>query len=282
LIDLSAKPDLVWLSRLAADLHAAAPDARVLLAGAKARDLLLTDAHGIPAGRATEDVDIALFVEDWDAFLRQRAALIESGKFVFDGKVLHTLKYAGVGGSRLDLIPFAGVEDAKRQIAWPPDGQFVMNVIGFRETYAAAIDVHLPEGQTLPVAPLPAQMLLKLAAWKDRRRQHPFGKDAHDIHLLLKNYLDAGNQERLYTEAAHLLEREDFDFEEAGAWLLGVDANRLISSGDPSGKARSFFGGLLDAEVNAGTESTLLRDMPSINPAQDLRLLKSLHSGFNA
>ncbi len=42
------------------------------------------------------------------------------------------------------------------------------------------------------------------------------------------HYLDAGNLQRLYTEASHLLDALDFDYEEAGAWLLGHDMARLL------------------------------------------------------
>jgi len=43
-----------------------------------------------------------------------------------------------------------------------------------------------------------------------------------------QNYLDAGNSERLYSEAAQLLENPDFDYERAGAWLAGRDALETI------------------------------------------------------
>lgn len=56
------------------------------------------------------------------------------------------------------------------------------------------------------------------------------GKDATDLLLILKTYLDAGNQERLYKEAPHLLEDGNFDYEQAGAWFLGRDAAKAIEA----------------------------------------------------
>ena len=44
---------------------------------------------------------------------------------------------------------------------------------------------------------------LKLVAWWSGTTAP--GKDAADLLLILKNYLDAGNQSRLYDEAPHLL-----------------------------------------------------------------------------
>lgn len=228
MLDLSHKADLAWLGRLVADVRAAAPEADFLVAGALARDLLLTHAHGIETGRATEDVDLAFLVASWDEFMSLRKRLLGSEKFITETKTLHKLRHTGIGKARLDLIPFAGIETDDRHISWPPSGETVMNVIGFREAHAAAVQVALPEPQQVAVAALHALMLLKLSAWKDRRLQHPIGKDAYDIRLLLKTYLDAGNQERLYSEAAHLLDRDDFDYEVAGAWLLGYDAGNLL------------------------------------------------------
>jgi predicted nucleotidyltransferase len=279
-LDLSAKPDLVWLARLVADVRIAAPETEFLLAGAQARDLLLTYAHGIDTGRATKDVDLAFMVDDWKNFFLLRKRLIGSGRFIEDTESLQKLKHHGIGASNVDVIPFAGVEDAQRHIAWPPDGGVVMNVNGFREAHDVAIAVDLPEAMSVDVPPLYALMLLKLAAWADRRVIPPLGKDAHDIRLLLKHYLEAGNQERLYTVAAHLLDRTDFDFEAAGAWLLGHDARVMLNESVTAASSVPFYLALVQREATAATGSLLLGDMRSPNPANDLRLLEAFFEGF--
>jgi predicted nucleotidyltransferase len=280
LIDLSGKPDLRWLSSLVADIRGAAPRSEFVLTGAKARDLLVTYAYNIPIERVTEDVDLAFAVAGWDEFLSVRQALLASGKFSERGKVPHRIQHRGLGTARIDLIPFAGVEDAKRQIAWPPDGAMVMNVVGFREAHSAAIRVALPEAEWINVAPLHALMLLKLAAWCERRLTTP-GKDAQDIRLFFKRYLEAGNQERLSTEASHLLDEPDFDFEAASAWLLRCDAGSLLRA-KATGDAAGFFVKVVEQEVQAGTESRLLADMRSVTPSQDMRLLEEFHKGLRA
>lgn len=58
--------------------------------------------------------------------------------------------------------------------------------------------------------------VLKVLAWSERRRIEP-RKDASDLLLILQNYIDAGNSERLYAEAGQLFERHNFDYERAGA-----------------------------------------------------------------
>ena len=67
-MDLAGRKELVWLAELVRDVRAAAPTFRPLLVGAMARDLLLHYAHSVPIARATEDVDLAFSVADWDEF----------------------------------------------------------------------------------------------------------------------------------------------------------------------------------------------------------------------
>lgn len=280
LLDLSAKPDLTWLAGLINDVQGAVPDTEFLLAGAQARDLMLTHAYGIDAGRATEDVDLAFMVANWEGFLQLRERLVASGRFRETTGSQQRLKHLGAGRSNVDIIPFAGVEDNERKIAWPPDGAVVMNVIGFREAYDAATTVVLPDSVSVHVPPLHALMLLKLAAWTDRRHLPPLGKDAHDIRLLLKHYLEAGNQERLYTSAAHLLEQADFDFDAAGAWLLGHDARNMLDASEEAATSVPFYLAIVQREATSQTESVLLADMRSTNPTTDLRLLLAFCEGF--
>jgi len=59
-------------------------------------------------------------------------------------------------------------------------------------------------------------------AWVYRKEEK---RGAADIHTLLQQYGDAGNEDRLYGEAVDILEAEGYDFETAGARLL---ANQII------------------------------------------------------
>jgi predicted nucleotidyltransferase len=69
--------------------------------------------------------------------------------------------------------------------------------------------------------------LMKIIAWTDRR----FERDADDLRLILRHYLDAGNQDRIYTEAGDCFDllNEGFDYYEASARILGRDIGRLLS-----------------------------------------------------
>jgi predicted nucleotidyltransferase len=226
-MDFSTKTELRFLSELTAAFRVGAGDIPFFLAGATARDLLLHHAYGIDTGRKTHDVDLALMVPDWATYETIREHLIASGKFSADTKEKQHMTFDNM--LPIDLIPFGAIEKDERSIAWPPEGDFVMNVLGFEEAYANTQVVQLPDGEHIHTVSLPALAVLKLFAWKERRFTK-FRSDAHDLHVILVNYLDAGNHDRLYTDAAHLLDEPDFDYTLASAFLLGQDMHQLLAT----------------------------------------------------
>lgn len=74
---------------------------------------------------------------------------------------------------------------------------------------------------------LPLLLVLKLFAWVDRKYEK---RDAPDIYTLLRQYGDAGNEDRLFGEEMSLLEAEGYDFELAGARLITRDAVCTVST----------------------------------------------------
>lgn len=275
-IDLSANRDLQLLVDVVGAIRRALPSSRPLLVGAMARDILLSYAHGIRLERATYDIDFAFAVAAWSEFMAMRSALVASGAFAEVDSNLHRLSYRE--GTRVDFLPFGGVEGKQHTVAWPPDGDVVMNVLGYREALAQAIDVALPGGEQVAVVSLPALAVLKLFAWRDRRRREAPGKDATDLWSVLRNYLEAGNQDRVYTEAAHLLELAGYDHCRAGAWLLGLDMRALLAHGD--GVAKSETIAMLRAESDPDGNLDLARDMRRTDAQMAVDLLRSLLAGL--
>lgn len=222
-LDFSRKPDLLPLAGLVRALQGVAAPAGVqyFLMGATARDLMLQHAHNIEAKRLTVDVDVAVMVRDWDAFEALRTALISGGDFVpRPGPATHRFRFKG--GLPLDIVPFGGIERSDRTIAWPPDHQTVYDCFGAREAFIRSVTVLLPDNVQLRVAPIPALALLKVTAWHDRKYTHP-GRDASDLLLYLKSYLDCGNLDRATSEHQDLFDAEDYDYGAASARLLGRD-----------------------------------------------------------
>lgn len=194
----------------------------MFVGGAMARDILLSHVHGMPARRATRDVDIGLFIESWDRFDALKRQLIASAAFFPVEGAPHRLHYARPGGIALDLIPFGGVAGPGPSIAWPPGHDVILNVAGFEEALACAQQVDLGQGLGLPVCSLASLSTLKLLAWLDRRFDN--NKDAVDFLTLASSYGMAGNVDRIYEEAAGFLDAAHHDPDLAGAALLGMDA----------------------------------------------------------
>jgi predicted nucleotidyltransferase len=269
--DFSKKTELRWLTPLVSQVRAATQGASWFLAGATARDLLFQHAYGIPTGRQTQDVDFAVMVESWETFQTVRARLIASQTFTEIEGVLHRLGFRG--GMVVDLMPFGAIERQDRTIAWPPDHMTVMGVFGFREALSATITLSLPGGVEAPVVSIAGFVLLKLTAWVDRRTTQP-GKDAPDIALALRYYLDAGNGDRLYTDAAHLLGEDGFDYDVAGAWLLGHDIAALLPR---EGWKRVVD--LVEKEADPNGRLSLVGDM-QVQPDNALKLIQGMRRGL--
>jgi predicted nucleotidyltransferase len=232
-IDLSHKPELAGLAQVVQALEGVTRSQGIdaFLMGAAARDLLLVHTGVVSGVRATEDVDFGVMVHDWTVFESMRAALIEGGQFVArPGPATHRLRHRN--GLPLDIVPFGGVERADRTLAWPPGDREIFDCFGMREALQDCVMVRLPGGIPVRAASVPAQALLKLAAWSDRKHTHP-GRDAGDLFLLCRKHLDfPGNMERAASEHGDLFDQESFDHEDASVRLLARDmAGRLDAAG---------------------------------------------------
>jgi predicted nucleotidyltransferase len=91
-----------------------------------------------------------------------------------------------------------------------------MQMVGYREARATALEVLLPASERVQIVSLPMLAALKLLTWSERHLRQP-RKDASDLLLILKHYLSPESTERLYDEAAHLLETDDFNAAAGGA-----------------------------------------------------------------
>jgi predicted nucleotidyltransferase len=193
--------------------------------GAIARDILLTGVFGLETGRATGDVAVGIVVEGWTQFDAIKAGLVRTGVFGLDEwrtqRLYHRPDPKGASFP-LDLIPFGGVERRPHEIAWPPDGSVVMNVTGYSEAISSAVPVEVVPGFIVRVVSLPGLAILKLLAWADRGAGD--SRDASDLATLLRRYAAAGNEDRIYGAEIRVLENTNYDFDLAGARLLGRDA----------------------------------------------------------
>ncbi len=229
--DFSQKPELASLAHVARDLHCVAQPLAIdlFLMGAAARDLMLREAWGIDTGRKTRDIDFSVMVNSWETFAALRAGLLGAGSFLpRDELPTHRLRHQQTG-LPLDIVPFGAIERSDKKISWPPDQTTVFDCFGMREAFQASVAVLLPESIRLKVANIPALAVLKIAAWHDRHQEFP-GKDAGDLLLYLRHYLDCGHLERASALHADLFEAADYDHEQCSATLLGRDIALMLDT----------------------------------------------------
>ena len=276
MIDLSSVTALAPLSDVVRDVVQAGDraEAEIFIAGAFGRDLWLRFAYEVAIVRATEDIDFAVECESWETFERVATALIASGFLAPGPRRPH--RFFHTGGTPIDLVPFGGIERPGNTIAWPPDESHVMNLLGFAEAFRSTVTFRLPGGVEVPVASLASLAMLKLIAWRDRRFLEP-GKDAKDLHLILKNYFDAGNRDRLFVEIPDLEGRANFDLELAGAELLGRDLSQLISD-----DLRAELVRVLEEESSSQGDLQLASDMRRDDAESARKLLSACVAGLRA
>lgn len=279
-MDLSDRPELAHLGDLIGSVHASAQDVPCLLIGAMARDLLVQFVHGIRPPRATEDIDLALAVENWNQFDEVRQRLLDSGSFSEMQGAAHQLKFEG--HTRVDLVPFGGVERPDGTIAWPPDGDPEMSVLGFAEALQCADEILLPGNHRVSVISLPMLILVKLIAAYDRYQRRP-GVDMADVLFILEHYLGCGNQDRLFNEESDLLEDPAFDYELAGAIMAGRDlAKDLSVSAARQHSAVHRLREILEPQLGAERPGLMLQQTPAHKLRQSAQLLECFLRGLQS
>ncbi|MFZ2632284.1 MAG: hypothetical protein WA017_17465 [Desulfosalsimonadaceae bacterium] len=244
--------------------------------GALVRILILEHYYHISTGVATLDIDIAITVADWSHYEKLRNSLIFAGPFTPDPKVYHRLWFKN--RNPVDLIPFGAVETSAGVIRWPPDQSIEMNVTGFQDALNDAILVHLSDKLDVRFVSLPGMAVLKLIAWRERHSEFPT-KDAVDIATLLKYYPEAGNDERMFAQHADLMETADFDFEMAGARMLGRDMAKIMCS-QTKKAVLEILEFHTDPDRNDGLIQAITIWLPGKNYEKAMKLLHKLKLGI--
>ncbi len=244
-------------------VHAAAHAQRLdfFIAGALARDIWLDYIYRVPIARLTRDIDVGIQVSSWIEFEGLRERLISDAAFTPDAHRLHRL-FMPSSGVPLDIVPFGGVEDSERRIAWPPEGETVMSLLGFAEAFRAAPLLELAPQLSVRVTSLAGLAALKLFSWSERGRET--NRDAVDFWLILRNYGDPCHRERLLLEEDEMLTAEDYDISRAGARLLGADMGRILG-----GQGAALLSGLIAAELNDTRSQRLLNVVLKQAAAED-------------
>ena len=280
LLDLSGKIKdpileiLETISNIASSLNVP-----FFVVGAAARDIILHCGYGIEIIRATEDIDLGFMVEDWDKFSQLKKAIIASETFD-RGKEPQRFIYKGK--FPVDIVPFKQISKPKDTIKWPGFDGIEMSTLGFKEAFDNSILVRLRTDPDFEIrfASLPGLAAMKLISWKDK---YPVrNKDAKDLKLIMLNYIEAGNLERIYDgEDSDISEGAAEDYELMSARLLGRDVATITMP-----ESQKYILEILNEETGQQDDYKLAVDMRR-GPAHtsnhfdtNLNLLEAFKKGF--
>jgi predicted nucleotidyltransferase len=162
--------------------------------------------------RMTNDADVTVVVETLTDFaLKDHLAVFGFTRT----RAPHHLRHRS--GGRADILPFSE--------SLAPDGRLelqqdlVLNMAGFSQVVPNAVNTEIDGGPTLPLAPLPLYVLLKLVAFSDRKAP----KDVAGVFHCLRHYVE--DDERRYTAEP---DGKGMPYEYTCAYLLGNDGRRFL------------------------------------------------------
>lgn len=191
---------------------------KFVLIGATVPQILLDFRQEPGAGsRETRDLDALVEAHSWEDFARIRERLVEEG--FEQGRVLHELWLNKE--VQIDLIPYgAGLVEEDR-LTWP-DKDAVMSTFGMEEAFECARQEEVAPGLALPVVTVPGLILLKVVSYLGRPEERT--RDLLDIVYCFEQYESAVGQSRRFDYCAGVeVDEKSITFEEAGAFLLGIE-----------------------------------------------------------
>lgn len=205
--------ELVCSKILTRAAHLQPTDLMVL--GAQSRDVLHSALGHSFRLRATQDLDLAIAIADWEAYREVVTDLPVVGDtgIRYNVDEIHT-----------DLVPFGPIEDPTGEVPDPPNRS--LSVWGFQEVFDSGYHLPLSTVGAIRIPTIPGYTALKLVAWLDRSENGRY-KDAPDIATALYWYTESAvTKNRLYDDPEHgyqVLDKFDFDEDCSLAYLLGED-----------------------------------------------------------
>lgn len=280
-LNLSDKLDQRVLSAILS-IHSTATELSIpfFIIGATARDMILHHGYNFEVMRATRDIDFAVQVEAWSQFDRVKEILIENHHFVLTKETHRLLSHDGLP---VDIVPF-GELAIEQNLTWPPDHDVKMSILGFLECYQNSIRVLIQNEPplTVQVATLEGLALMKLISWDEN--PHVRNKDAIDTFIIMRSYLEPGNQDRLYEQAIDLFsEDEPADYDEVSARFLG---RTMASVLEDSESIKNKVIHILNRETNTDKIKGLIQSIvmsqsfPQYSYQRILQLFEALLKGL--
>jgi len=201
------------------------------LVGAIARDIQLSARPEFAAKRKTNDVDIAVLIDDEASFDILITALCAGGEFEPLNK--NSLKLMYRNSIELDILPFGAIEDDNRMLGLNID--VLLSMEGFREVWPFVQAHRLQDGTAFSVCPLEGLVLLKLLANDENPSRT---KDISDIEHIISVYfeLNADDVYENYMDIMNSYETDRLNYLAlVAARIIGRKINLLIA-GTPGSK----------------------------------------------
>ncbi|MBR1464900.1 MAG: hypothetical protein IJ607_00900 [Bacteroidaceae bacterium] len=223
------------------------------IVGARARDVAMKLMIGDDPKRRTEDLDVAIAIENWQTF-DEICQTLQENHFERYGDT-QKFYYKGENDDidfEVDIVPFGGVA-VDEKIGWPPEGNPVMSVKCFEDVMKEAVTVTIDDLVEVKMAPLCGQFLIKLDSWNDRHSATD--KDAEDMLFILKNYLDIQllcQNDNTPPDAVNF-EDESTNTIIWGAQWLAYDISKLLTK-----EHLQFYTELISKEIEQEEKSELI------------------------
>lgn len=148
------------IKRVVTALSSVVSTEKIMLVGARCRDIHQKNIVGGEASRATKDIDFALALENWELFraLKQRFP-----------STTNAWQSVLVEGITLDIIPFGELEEPLGEVS--SGYTHKLNVRGIQEVFEHAQFLQLGDGLTIRMPTVSGLAALKMFAWLDRGRE---------------------------------------------------------------------------------------------------------------
>lgn len=130
-----------------------------------------------------------------------------------------------------------------------------MRIAGFQECYRHAISVIISARPKLvvKVVSLAGLAILKLVAWDDSNERR--SKDAADLFIIIKSFIEAGNMDRFFEEV-DILPAEESDYDRSSARFLGREMARIAGQA-----TKAMLVGILEREAAASRGHQIAMDV---------------------
>lgn len=198
--------------------------------GATARDVMMKLLCEDEVRRRTNDLDVAIALQNWSDFDRVKEKLEQNHfKKVKDKQKFFYKGEANDNDFEVDVVPFGNIA-VNEQICWPPEGNPVMSVRCFDDVMAHSMDVSVDDEITFKIAPLYGQFLIKFDTWIDRHAKTD--KDAVDMFYFLNSYYrvkvmnDSMPPDEIYVSD----DDKEPTYEVLSAWWLAYDISKILST----------------------------------------------------